>query len=107
MTPDQVRAQISAYLVEQSRGPQAHYDAELAAERAEDVYQSAFDRAYLTAEGSIEDRKAIARLATLDLRDAMEIARAEFGRVKLKIRQLDASLMATQSLLKSMMAELS
>lgn len=106
MTPEQVRAQITAYLAEQSKGPQAHYEAELKAERAEDVYQAAFDKHYLTAEGSIEDRKAIARLATLDLRDAMGVARAEFGRIKLKIRQLDASLMATQSLLKSMMAEL-
>jgi hypothetical protein len=107
VTPDQVRSQISAYLVEQARGPQAHFDAELKAERAEDAYQAAFDRAYLSSDGSIEDRKAVARLATLELRDAMEIARAEFGRVKLKIRQLDSSLMATQSLLKSMMAELS
>jgi hypothetical protein len=106
VTPEQVRASITAYLVEQSKGPQAHYEAELKAERAEDVYQSAFDKAYLTAEGSIEDRKAIARLATLELRDLMGVARAEFGRIKLKIRQLDSSLMATQSLLKSMMAEL-
>lgn len=107
MTPDQVRAQITAFLLEQSKGPQAHYEAELKADRAEDAYQLAFDKAYLTAEGSIEDRKAVARLATLELRDIYGVAKAEFGRIKLKIRQLDSSLMASQSLLKSMMQELS
>lgn len=107
MNPDQLREQIQSALVEQARGPQAHFDAELKAEKAEDKYQLAFDKAYLTAEGSIEDRKAVARIATADLRAEMEIARAEFGRVKLKIRQLDASIMAMQSLLKSVLAEVS
>jgi hypothetical protein len=105
MTPDEIRTIILGLTREQARGPDAHYDAELAAENAEGDYEAAYDQAFLNAEGNIEERKAQARLVTQELRDAASIARAAHGRVTLKVRQLDSSLMAHLSLLKSVMAE--
>ncbi len=105
MTPDEIRTIILGLTREQARGPDAHYEAELAAETAEGDYEAAYDQAFLNAEGNIEERKAQARLVTQELRDAASIARAAHGRVKLKVRQLDSSLMAHLSLLKSIMAE--
>ncbi len=106
MTPDEIRTIILGLTREQARGPAAHEEAELLAERAENDYQMAYDKAFLNAEGSnIEERKAQARLVTQELRDAASIARAAHGRVKLKVKQLDSSLMAHLSLLKSVMAE--
>ena len=105
MTPDEIRTIILGLTREQARGPDAHYDAELAAETAEGNYEAAYDQAFLNAEGNIEERKAQARLVTQELRDAASIARAAHGRVKLKVKQLDSSLMAHLSLLKSVMAE--
>lgn len=106
MSPDELRETIYRLLREQAKGPDAHYEAELKAERAEDAYQAALDAAFLTAEGNIEERKAIARQRTMSERDAAGIARAEHNRIKLKMRQLDSSLIAYQALLKSTMAEL-
>ena len=105
MTPDEIRTIILGLTREQSRGPDAHYEAELAAENAEGDYEAAYDRAFLNAEGNIEERKAQARLVTQELRDAAGIARAAHGRVKLKMKQLDSSLMAHMAVLKSVMAE--
>ena len=105
MTPDEMRTEILSLVSEQAKGPDAHYEAEIAAERAEDAYQAALDKEFLTAEGNVEERKAVARLATADLRDKAIIARAVHGRVKLKIRALDSSIMASQGVLKSMMRD--
>ena len=105
MTPDEIRTTILGLTREQSRGPDAHYEAELAAERAEDEYDSKYDRAFLDAEGNIEERKAQARLVTREAREAAYVARAAHNRVKLKMKQLDASVMANMAVLKSVMAE--
>jgi hypothetical protein len=105
MTPDEIRTIILKLTREQSRGPDAHYDAELLAERAEGDYEAAYDQAFLNAEGNIEERKSQARLVTQELRDTAAVARAAHGRVKLKMKQLDASLMAHMAVLKSVMAE--
>ena len=105
MTPDEIRTIILGLTREQARGPDAHYDAELAAEDAESDYEAAYDKAFLNAEGNIEERKAQARLVTIDLRDEAAVARAAHGRVKFKMKQLDTSLMAHMAVLKSVMAE--
>jgi hypothetical protein len=105
MTPDEIRTIILGLTREQARGPDAHYDAELAAENAEGDYEAAYDQAFLNAEGNIEERKAQSRLVTKELRDTAAIARAAHGRVKFKMKQLDNSLMAHMALLKSVMAE--
>ena len=105
MTPDEIRTIILGLTREQARGPEAHYDAELAAENAQGDYEAAYDQAFLNAEGNIEERKAQARLVTKELRDTAAIARAAHGRVKFKMKQLDSSLMAHMAVLKSVMAE--
>jgi hypothetical protein len=104
-TPDDVRQEISRNLSEGKRGPDANYDAELKAERAEAAYEAALDTALLAATGTVDERKAQSRLAAQTEQDAAFIARAEHNRVKLKIRQLDNSTVALQSVLKSIQNE--
>jgi hypothetical protein len=105
MTPDEIRLTILGFNRQQAKGPDAHYEAELAAERAEDEYDSKYNRAFLDADGNIEERKAQARLVTREAREAAFVARAAHNRVKLKIKQLDSSVMAHMAVLKSVMAE--
>jgi hypothetical protein len=105
MTPDEIRTIILGLTREQARGPIAHEEAELLAERSQGDYEAAYDQAFLNAEGNIEERKSQARLVTQELRDKAAIARAAHGRVKLKMKQLDSSLMAHMAVLKSVMAE--
>lgn len=105
MNPDEVRQLILALVAKQVQGPDAHYNAEVKAEQAEADASKAFDMAFMTAEGNIEERKAQARLQTEAQRDAAFIARAEHNRVKLKIQQINNSVVAYQAVLKSMLAD--
>jgi hypothetical protein len=105
MTPDEIRTIILGLTREQARGPAAHEEAELDAEEAQDEYEAQYDRAFLDASGNIEERKAQARLITRQYREEAYIARAAHNRVKLKIKQLDSSVMAHMAVLKSVMAE--
>lgn len=95
--PDVIMSEIVQTRRELSRGSDALYDAELSAERAEDAAQLALDRVYMTAEGSVEDRKAQGRAASVEERDAAFVARAEYNRIRSKIRALEASLVSLQS----------
>lgn len=104
-TPDVVALDIRTARGELQKGSDALYAAEMKAERATDAAKLAEDKALLTAEGSIPEKQAHARIASADLRDEAFIARAEFNRVKTKIRTLETSLMTLQSELKWMREE--
>jgi hypothetical protein len=104
-TPEDVRQEIFKNVVEGRRGPEAQYEAELKAEHADDEYEAAVDQAYLAAEGTVDERKATARLSARTQKDTAIIARAELNRVRAKIRQLDNSTVAWQATLKSIQAE--
>jgi len=104
-TPDDVLSEIRQTRAQLERGSSALYEAELKAERAEDAAQLALDRALLTAEGSVPEKQAHARLASAAERDVAFIARAELNRIKSKIRSMESAMMSLQSELKYMKEE--
>jgi hypothetical protein len=104
-TPDVVLGEIHGVRIELGKAPAALYEAELKAERAEDAAQLALDKALLTAEGSIPEKQAQARIQSQEIRDVAFIARAELNRVKTKTRGLESALMSLQSELKWMREE--
>jgi hypothetical protein len=104
-TPDEVVAEIYRVRAEIARGPEAIEKAELEAERAADVAKLAEDKALLTAEGSVPEKQAKARLASIAERDEAFIARARLNRMKLKARGLEGDAMLLQSVLKWMRGE--
>jgi hypothetical protein len=104
-TPEDVLVEIRGIRVELSKAPNALYEAELKAERAEDAAQLALDKALLLAEGSIPEKQAQARVQSQEIRDESFIARAELNRVKTKTRGLESALMSLQSELKWMREE--
>ena len=99
-TPDEILVEINQHRSELMRGSSALYEAELAAERAGDAAKLAENRVFMTAEGSIPDRQAVAHKASRVERDAAFVARAEHNRIKSKIRGLEQSLTSLQSELK-------
>jgi hypothetical protein len=105
MNPELIRDQITDYLRQLRKAPDAHYNAELKKEQAQLDFQKAFDVAFLLCEGNIEERKATARQSAAEAQQSLALAEAEFNRIKLKTRQLEQSVMASQSLLKSIQAE--
>lgn len=105
MTPEQLRAQILAVLAELKKAPDYVRDYELAVEAAEAQHTKAFDLVFLSASGSVEERKALARQACSESLDGLIVARATYNRAKLKVKQLESELMGLQSVLKSVQLE--
>lgn len=105
MTPEEIRLQLAQIGREQSKAHDAIEKLEIAAERAELFAQSEMDQVYLVAEGSIEDRKAVARERAVEARDAAVIARAAYNRAKMKAKYLDAETMRLMATLKSIQLE--
>lgn len=105
ITPEEIRDQIVYAVMELSKAPKAHYEAELKREQAQLDFQAAYDLVFLTSEGNIEERKAMARESTKEQSWELSVAEAEFNRIKLKTRQLEQSVMASQSLLRSIQAD--
>jgi CO/xanthine dehydrogenase FAD-binding subunit len=105
ITPDEVREQIVRVQILLDKAPKAHFEQELKRERAQLDYQAAYDIAFLTAEGTIEEKKALARQSAAELAWELSVAEAEFNRIKLKTRQLESSNIASQALLKSIQRE--
>lgn len=104
-TPENVRDQITTFLTQLAKAPDAHYQAELKKEQAALDYQKSYDVAFLTATGNIEERKAVARQHAAEAQWTLSTAEAEFNRIRLKTRQLEQSVMASQSLLRSIQAD--
>lgn len=105
MTPSDVLDLIRQTRSELLRGADFLQEAELAAERAEETAQLAFDKVLMQVDGSIPERQAQARAASTEERDAAFIARATYNRVRTKIRALEASLVSLQTELKWMREE--
>jgi len=105
VTPEDIRLELAQVGRELSKAADAIQVLEVAAERAELQAQSDMDKTYLTAEGSIEDRKAVAREKALLSRDAAFVARAGYNRARAKAKHLELSQMRLMATLKSIQAE--
>jgi len=105
VTPEQVRFQLVEVGREQSKAHDAIERLEVEAERAELYAQSVIDKAFLTSEGSIPERQAVARERALPERDAAVIARASYNRARSKSKYLEMESMRLQSVLKSIQIE--
>lgn len=90
---------------ELSRAADAIYQYELDSERAEAAYQSAIDVAFLTSDGSIESRKAVAREKAKELQDVYIVAHAVLNRAKMKAKHLELEQMRLQTALRSIQNE--
>lgn len=101
MNPDEIREQIVRLLAELAKAPEALHEYELDADLKDEDAERAQDLAFMAATGNVEERKAQARLASFDERQAALIAKAALTRVKTKTRQLEQSIVANQALLKS------
>lgn len=106
LTPDVIREKIVQVQVELRRAPDIVEELELHAERDELGATADVDAAFLSADGNVEERKAIARIEAAAARDAAIVSRAAYNRARLKVRLLEAELMSLQALLKSVQAEL-
>lgn len=87
-TPDDIIDRLQDIVRESAKGADALYAAEIKLAECELTYDSAYQKAFLDAGGTVADRQAVAKLQTSDLQFHVAVAKAEVGRVKLKMKQL-------------------
>lgn len=87
-TPSQIVEELQRIANEMNRGANALYDAEVKLADAEAVYDKAVSLSFLNSQGTVADRQAVAKLQSVDEKLKADLARAEFNRIKLKMKVL-------------------
>jgi N-acetylglutamate synthase/N-acetylornithine aminotransferase len=82
------------------KGSSAIYDAEVKLAEAENLLDLTENKAFIKSSGSVAERTALAKLESADSRLARDIAKAELNRVRVKIKNVEQAIMATQTLVK-------
>lgn len=106
MLPSQIVEEIARLTAENSRGAEALYEAEVALAQAEHDLDLIEQKAFIKAQGTVADRTSLARLEAADLRLARDLKRAQFNRIKTKIKTIETSLMAMGTQVKLLQAEM-
>lgn len=87
------------------KGVEALFEAEEELAHAENELDSLEARAFLTAEGSVADRTAKAKLEAAEARLRRDLARASVNRIKTKLRVIESELVAQSTMAKILQAE--
>jgi len=82
---------------EVQRGIQFLYDAEVKLADAENKAEKTLQLAFMNAEGTVADRTALSRLQAADDRLKADLAKAEFNRIKAKLKALELAQMSLQT----------
>ncbi len=106
MIPSQIQGEIARLTRENNRGADALYEAEVKLAEAEHELDLIEQKAFIKTQGTVADRTALAKLESADARLQRDLRRAEFNRIKLKIKTIETSLMAIGTQVKLMQAEM-
>jgi Tfp pilus assembly protein PilX len=90
----EIQKQIAELIAENAKGATALFETESALAQAEYDLDTTEQKAFLSAEGTVADRTAIARLKSAEMRLQRDLRKAEHNRVKVKIKQIETALIA-------------
>ena len=96
-TPDSVIGELVAIRQEASRGVDALYNAEVKLAKLNNEAEMLEAKALISAEGTVVDRQAVAKLKSSEARLAADIAKAELNRVRTKLKVLSEQQMSVQT----------
>ena len=105
MIPSEIQQQLADLIAENQRGATALFDAERKLAEAEYDLDTAEQRVFIAASGTVRDREAIARLEAAEKRLQRDLRRAEFNRIKVKIKAIETGMMAVATQAKLTQAE--
>lgn len=94
MLPSELITQLADLTLENRKGAEALYAAEVAVAEAEHTLDTIEQTEFIKATGTVADRTALARLASSHARLQRDLRRAEANRIKMKIKGLESALMA-------------
>lgn len=101
----EIQQQIAELTAENAKGSTALYEAEIKLAEAEHELDTVEQTAFLSAEGSVADRTAIAKLKAADARLQRDLRKAEANRIRMKIKGIESNLMALATQAKLMQQE--
>ena len=96
-TPDSIIRELVDIRDQASRGIQVLHEAEVKLAEATIECETIEAKALLSSEGNVAERQAQAKLASTEFRLAESIARAEFNRVRTKLKVLEQAQMSVQT----------
>lgn len=96
-SPDDIIRQLAEIRSEATKGVVAQYEAEVKMVTLELSAETAEAKALLNVGGTVAEKQAVAKIQTEELQLAAAIARAEYNRVKTKLRHLDAAQSSLQT----------
>lgn len=105
MIPSEIQQQLADLIAENQRGATALFEAERALAEAEYDLDLTEQKAFIAASGTVRDREAIARLEAAEKRLQRDLRRAEFNRIKVKIKAIETGIMALATQAKLTQAE--
>lgn len=105
LTPEAISGQLTSLVAENYRGVNAVFEAESKLAYAEYDLDLIEQKAFISANGNVAERNAIARLESAEKRLQRDIARAELNRVRLKLKAIESALMANGTQAKLLMVE--
>jgi hypothetical protein len=82
---------------EVQRGISVLYDCEVKLADAENAYDRELQLAFMNAQGTVADRTSVSRLQASNKRLAADLAKAEYNRVKAKLKALEMAQMSIQT----------
>ena len=99
ISPGHIIQELQRLTAEMDKGSNALYDAECKLADADAAYDKALSLAFINNQGTVADRQAVAKLQSVDAKLQADLARAEFNRVKVKMKTLSdqATMMAVMS----------
>ena len=105
-TPIGIIQELHHIRTEVARGISVLYDAECKLADAENAYERELQLAFINAQGTVADRTAISRLQAAEKRLQADLAKAEWNRVKAKLKALETAQMGIQTSARLMETEL-
>jgi|TARA_R110000796_G_scaffold39383_4_gene98266 hypothetical protein len=96
-TPDSIVGELVDIRSEAAKGVDALYNAEIKLAHASLDADLAESRALLSSEGNVAERQAFAKVEAAEARLNEDIARAEYNRVRTKMKILEQSQMSVQT----------
>ena len=105
-TPIEIIQELSHIRAEVARGISVLYDAECKLADAENAYERELQLAFINAQGTVADRTAVSRLQAAEKRLQADLAKAEWNRVKAKLKALETAQMGIQTSARLMETEL-
>jgi len=98
--------ELSLIRLEVQKGIAVLYDTECKLADAENAYERELQLSFINAQGTVADRTAISRLQASEKRLAADLAKAEWNRVKAKLKALETAQMGIQTSARLMETEL-